>query len=92
MILLRLDRLALGVLSFASAKESTKEKQPGTPFAKGVPRLYQRGGAFSLSRENARTHKVQFEDPPTRALTRTTAGLLHVWAVLRFWLSVTSFG
>ena len=91
--MISLNRSALGVLSFASAKESTKGKQPGGPFLlKGPPRLLQRGGAFSLEHENAWTHKVTFEDPPTRALTRTTAGLLHVWAVLRFWLSVTFFG
>ena len=65
--MIELNRLALGVLSFASAKESTKEKQPETPFAKGVSRLYQRGGAFSLTRENARTHRSILEDPPTRA-------------------------
>ena len=89
-ILLRPNRFALGVLSFASAKESTKEKQPGGPFLlKGPPRLLQRAGAFSQIRENARTHKVTFEDPPTRALTRTTAGLLHVLVFLRFLLSVT---
>ena len=29
------------------------------------------------------------EDPPTRALTRTTAGLLHILVFLRFLLSVT---
>ena len=68
MILLRPNRFALGVLSFASAKESTKEKQPGGPFLlKGPPRLLQRAGAFSLTRENAWTHNVTFEDPPTRA-------------------------
>ena len=29
------------------------------------------------------------EDPPTRALTRTTAGLLQILVFLRFLLSVT---
>ena len=56
---------------------------------KGFPRLFQRGGAFSLTRENAWTHKVCLK---TRLLVLAhTAGLLHVLAVLRFLLSVTYF-
>ena len=43
MILLRPDRSALGVLSFASAKESTKEKQPGKPFCEKVSRDSSKG-------------------------------------------------
>ena len=42
-ILLRPDRLALGVLSFASAKQSTKEKQPGKPFCEKVSRDSSKG-------------------------------------------------
>ena len=42
-ILLRPDRSALGVLSFASAKQSTKEKQPGKPFCEKVSRDSSKG-------------------------------------------------
>ena len=59
MILLRLNRFALGVLSFASAKQSTKEKQPGKPFCEKVSRDSSKGeGHFRWRRENAWTHKV----------------------------------
>ena len=42
-ILFRPDRSALGVLSFASAKQSTKEKQPGKPFCEKVSRDSSKG-------------------------------------------------
>ena len=53
------NRSALGVLSFASAKESTKEKQPGKPFCEKVSRDSSKGeGHFRWRRENAWTHNA----------------------------------
>ena len=58
-MLFRLNRLGLGVLSFASAKESTKGKQPGKPFCEKVSRDSSKGvGHFRWRRENAWTHKA----------------------------------
>jgi len=53
---LRLSCSAWGVLSFASAKESTKGKQPGKPFVRErfPATLPKREGVFALlRRENA---------------------------------------
>ena len=52
----RLCRLVLGVLFFASAKKSTKRKQPGKPFVRErfPATLPKREGVFALlRRENA---------------------------------------